>query len=475
MHFQHAIGALRPNHGVMERIHGDQSCASGSETGGIIARLQSTGSENAGTIHPIKRHRSSRAIVFWPRRRGSVTRVSMLIGTTLRGLVKARRAHMCVIQGAILTTLLLLTSHALDTPKDKKERHEGGKELTLSAEPTSSREKVETVRVARLVKDEHGNVSSNSLPPSPSPDGEWHTQIEAILTKDAEVRSDREQVHVLTYSDRNSKGLCLSLASADSHGFKPTVLGIEGSTFDHVADPKLKKLYGMQEFFNNPHLSSRVGIDEDSILLFADAMDVLYVGPLREAFDAFNDLTRNEKRDTIVVSAERNCWPYMLSEQELIPGGRQVCEGYPHGNSSYRYLNSGAYMGRFKPLKAFLNAAYSRINSTGDDQRAFHELYSKQVRHGRDDAYEIKLDHQSRLFQTGWSTHLGTTSHSIPESSGAYFDVGSGRILNTETGTRPFLVHFNGGKVALEPIARSILGRGNFTLEASSMRECGQN
>ena len=78
------------------------------------------------------------------------------------------------------------------------------------------------------------------------------------------------------------------------------------------------------------------------------------------------------------------------------------------------------------------------------------------VREGRDARFEIVVDHQSALFQTGHRTNLESIeTYNKPESGNAYFDSTEGRVYNSESGNRPFLVHFNGGKAAFEEVARS--------------------
>jgi len=45
------------------------------------------------------------------------------------------------------------------------------------------------------------------------------------------------------------------------------------------------------------------------------------------------------------------------------------------------------------------------------------------------------------------------------EENGAYYDIPSGRVINTEHDNRPFLVHFNGGKQALQPASAAVLAK----------------
>jgi hypothetical protein len=301
------------------------------------------------------------------------------------------------------------------------------------------------------------NEHQGEPPATPEPAAADPVDTVEVATDQVELRRDRDRILVVTYSDRVTAGLCLSMASAASQGFELHVLGISGQKFEDVDDPKLKKVYGMQNFMEDKDAHAQISLDDEDILVFADAGDVVYVGSIDEALQSFHEII-GSGHEQIVVAAERNCWPYMDGETERIPGGRILCAEYPK-KSSFRYLNAGAYAGRVKHIRSFLKILSSTIppKSASDDQLFFQQLYTKQVREGRDPTFQITPDHRSRLFQTGHLTHLETALFAKPEPNGAYFDIHRKRVINSETGSKPFLVHFNGEKVAFEPIARSVI------------------
>ena len=268
---------------------------------------------------------------------------------------------------------------------------------------------------------------------------------------------------VLTYSDRVTPGLCRSMATAALQGFELSVLGVDEESFTGFSgDPKMKKLLGMQALFQNNTLQSQFGLHDGSVLIFADAGDVLYLGGLDEVEKRWNALIAKHGDDFVLVAAERNCWPYMVKTQERIAGGARQCNEFPALNSTFHYVNSGAYMGKLKAVENLVAAAYSR--TTGDDQLSFHEVYAEYMSKGNisgqgpKPGLKIGLDSTASVFQTGWGTNLESgIKYTQHESKGAYYDQQSRRVINTEHDTKPIVVHFNGGKSALQLLASSVL------------------
>ena len=140
-----------------------------------------------------------------------------------------------------------------------------------------------------------------------------------------DIGQHRHIFSVLTYSDRVTPGLCRSMATAALQGFELSVLGVDEESFTGFSgDPKMKKLLGMQALFQNNTLQSQFGLHGGSVLIFADAGDVLYLGGLDEVEKRWNALTATHGDDFVLVAAERNCWPYMVKTQERIPA-RSCC------------------------------------------------------------------------------------------------------------------------------------------------------
>ena len=273
-----------------------------------------------------------------------------------------------------------------------------------------------------------------------------------------------DQVVVVTYSDRISEGLCRSMTSAAVHGFELRVFGLDAATSfaEFKGDPKKKKVLGMEKLFGNQTMQKQLGLHNESIIIFADAADVIYLDTLDKVKKRYFAISSEHGENSVLFAAERNCWPYMAGKQQRIPGGKAECAVFPDRNSTFRYLNSGAYIGKFRAIKAMLAAASEGLGAThADDQLTFHQLFSRQLQEGAhvldETGFTIVLDYKADLFQTGWGTNLESERFAEHDDSGAYYDTRSKQVINTEHGSTPFLVHFNGGKTALQPVANSVL------------------
>ena len=274
-----------------------------------------------------------------------------------------------------------------------------------------------------------------------------------------------DEITVITYSDRVTSGLCRSMVAAARHGFELYILGVDEASFSgFTGDPKMKKFLGMKALLSNETLFGTFGLHKSSTLIFADASDVIYLSNLKEVNERFHDISRERGENVVLVAAERNCWPYMVKEKEIIPGGTTKCAEFPSQNSTFRYLNSGAYIGKVEAVKAMIASAYERLGAARDDQLALHELYAEQLRdigkgNGGKYRFKIVLDQRALIFQTGWGTNLEGERYADREENGAYYDTQGGRVINTEHDTEPFLVHFNGGKSALQPVSAAVLAK----------------
>ncbi|KAF4739971.1 hypothetical protein FOZ62_018329, partial [Perkinsus olseni] len=129
----------------------------------------------------------------------------------------------------------------------------------------------------------------------------------------------------------------------------------------------------------------------DALMLFNDALDVWFTPHSSEG--AFVDAFEKELQipdDTILVSAERNCWP---------PADRMpYCRDYPpnkHG-TTYKYANTGGWMGRVKTSVFLLQAWTACILDGKDEQGCVQWFYrdaleSRKYREGVG-AFKIALD-----------------------------------------------------------------------------------
>jgi hypothetical protein len=265
----------------------------------------------------------------------------------------------------------------------------------------------------------------------------------------------------MTFSDRVTDGACLGLETAAMAGMELKLIGVDGGVdgqfdYSYVKNVKTKKLFGWIKVLTE--LGDEYGIRDDTLVVLADATDVLYLQSADVVLSKYLALMDaiQPTRDLVIVSAERNCWPYMDGQRELQPGGREHCAKFPDGNgSSYKYLNSGSCCGPARALAQMLTDIKNKMETVNDDdQHCLQEAYMREIEGHGSDKYTIALDHKQQLFQTGWGSRLETSAYALYDAKGAYYNTTRGVIVNTEHNVEPAMVHFNGAKPAHVPIAK---------------------
>jgi hypothetical protein len=283
-----------------------------------------------------------------------------------------------------------------------------------------------------------------------------------------------KRVSVVTYTDRATDGLCLSALTAALQGIELVIVGVAGDEdheldFSNVTNAKTRKLHAFVALLTNDDLWSKYVVspldtEEKHLVVFVDASDVLYLKPSEYIASAYEKTIAehpghpHRETDVVLLAAERNCWPHMDGPRERIPGGRDFCANFDTlvaEASSFKYPNSGGFMGPRKALAKAIDDIRSEMRTAEDDDQL---CVQKAMIRRQDATYDFRLDYKSRVFQTGWGTNLETKDFGV-QSVGAYFDANRSVILNTEHGTEPAIVHFNGGKVALTPVGEALLKR----------------
>lgn len=293
-----------------------------------------------------------------------------------------------------------------------------------------------------------------------------------------------KRVSVVTYTDRATDGLCLSALTAALQGIELIIVGVAGDNadgeldFSNVTNAKTRKLHAFVALLTNDELWSKYVVspsetEEKHLVLLVDASDVLYLKPAEYIASAYEKTTaeyhgHHRDRDVVLLAAERNCWPHMDGRRERIRGGTDFCANFDNlmksdatKSSSFKYPNSGGFMGPREALASAIDDIRSEMRTAEDDDQLC--VQKAMIRRGsRENAtYDFRLDYESRVFQTGWGTNLETKDFGIhsAQAVGAYFDANRSVVLNTEHGTEPAIVHFNGGKVALTPVGEALLKR----------------
>ena len=151
-------------------------------------------------------------------------------------------------------------------------------------------------------------------------------------------------------------------------------------------------------------------VSGDEEVLFVDGYDVVFSE--RDCWQGIKERFRASGAE-VLVSAERNCYPYPIEAE------------YPACHTPYRFVNSGCYIGYCGALRRlFADMRVERIPAYVNDQAVFTDFYL--FRGG------FVLDHEANLFQ------------SLFAAEGDLRRDGEGYI-NTVTGSRPLILHGNGG------------------------------
>ena len=270
-----------------------------------------------------------------------------------------------------------------------------------------------------------------------------------------------------TYSDHITGGMCASGETAAMNDIDLQILGARGAkdpfAYPEVKNVKTKKVFAFLHALTNEVWRKKFGIGDDTIVSVGDATDVLYFKHKSEVIRAFEEIETESKvgdNKLVVVSSERNCWPWMIHGKERLPNGTAICASFPDAPSSYKYLNSGSLMGRAKGLAELLRDIVDRMQSVNeDDQMILANAFLRQStsKTSSDTPYVIALDYMQRLFQTAYDGQLESRNFAQYRAKDAYYDRAHTQVVNTETHTTPVIVHFNGLKANLFPITRHFL------------------
>ena len=332
--------------------------------------------------------------------------------------------------------------------EDKKEEIEKAKKERDHQLDTLERRSEAKKRVIEQLKEEARNIHKH--------DSESADLGEAI-----------KEAVFFTYSDHITGGMCASGETAAMNDIDLQILGARGAkdpfAYPDVKNVKTKKVFAFLHALTNEVWRKKFGIGDDTIVSVGDATDVLYFKHRSEVIRAFEDIETESKvadNKLVVVSSERNCWPWMIHGKERLPNGTAICASFPDAPSSYKYLNSGSLMGRAKGLAELLRDIVDRMQSVNeDDQMILANAFLRQStsKTSSDTPYVIALDYMQRLFQTAYDGQLESRNFAQYRAKDAYYDRAHTQVVNTETHTTPVIVHFNGLKANLFPITRHFL------------------
>ena len=217
-------------------------------------------------------------------------------------------------------------------------------------------------------------------------------------------------IKVLTVATENNDGLRLLLDSAKKFGIKVEVLGLDKEWNDGGNKPRLDYPGGGQKV--NLLKEKLKEFDDDDIVVFTDAYDVVYNSNLNEMIGKFKS-----SGSDLVFGAEFYCWP-----------DENLKRTYPLGPNDKHFLNSGVFIGYVKKLKEVTSPP---INDEDDDQLYYTHRFLERVNMGD---MSVGLDYLSHIFQTCLAN----------KAEALRVDGTKSRFWNATYKTIPSIIHGNG-------------------------------
>ncbi|XP_069364652.1 procollagen-lysine,2-oxoglutarate 5-dioxygenase [Maniola hyperantus] len=235
-----------------------------------------------------------------------------------------------------------------------------------------------------------------------------------LFARNAEGNSEKPAVKVFTVATEDNHGLQRFLRSAKIYGIDVEVLGMGqkwvGGNMNHPGGGQKVRIL-KQKLFSMQKLPNR-----DSIILFTDSYDVIFLSKLDDIVEKFKSMSVR-----VLFAAEPFCWP-----------DASLAKKYPDTTVINPYLNSGGIIGYLPELQKVLE--FKEIRDRDDDQLFYTEAYlNDKLRR----SHRLALDHKAQIFQNlnGALSDVQLITNSTDEPP---------YIKNLLTNERPLIVHGNG-------------------------------
>ena len=212
---------------------------------------------------------------------------------------------------------------------------------------------------------------------------------------------------VVTVATDNNDGLQRYLKSAEHFNIKPLVVGLgeKWQGGDLRYDTGGAQKINMLQKALKPHEN-----DENTVLLFTDAYDVIFQDGSDKILTAFL-----ESKARILFSAEDLLWPDLSLESE-----------YPEVEGK-RFLCSGGIIGYAKEFTKLINLR-ADVKDDEDDQLYYTKFYlNPETR----ESLGMKLDHNADIFQN-------------MNGARKEMELNENKLLNIKYNTQPMILHGNG-------------------------------
>lgn len=232
------------------------------------------------------------------------------------------------------------------------------------------------------------------------------------------LATPRPRFHAATYANVLDQRLAMSFGSAEGHGFFPVVLGL---------GVEANWAWGLDALIDRLRDYVFTQTEEDDIILFFDAFDVVFVAGRDEMVDRYLEMEARMGIE-LVYSAEEEC-SYAERKAE-----------FKNTSTPYRYLNSGVYMGRSRRFRDLLKdpLAGNVVDKAGKKIR----LQNWHIQYYLDNQDSVMLDSGCELVT--FASGVDNLYISSLRPTGTNLVLEGDRIRNTLTGTFPSVIHFAG-------------------------------
>lgn len=205
------------------------------------------------------------------------------------------------------------------------------------------------------------------------------------------------KLHFCTVASTKKNGLKQLLKSCRENKIDLQVLGFE-KPFRGFCE----KFIQMLEYIKT--------LNDEDIILFTDAYDSLVLSNEKTILEKFFSM-----QSPFVISCEKNCWP-----------DKELSALYPATPFSFRYINTGSYIGYVGFLKRYFQTLMP-FKAEDNDQRLITLDYLKHPE-------KYTLDTSCKIFLPTWGI----------ESTGLSIDQKKRSVFCFETQNSPCIIHGNG-------------------------------
>eukprot|EP00931_Biecheleriopsis_adriatica_P120296 TRINITY_DN95410_c0_g1_i1.p1 TRINITY_DN95410_c0_g1~~TRINITY_DN95410_c0_g1_i1.p1 ORF type:complete len:391 (+),score=37.62 TRINITY_DN95410_c0_g1_i1:59-1231(+) len=234
------------------------------------------------------------------------------------------------------------------------------------------------------------------------------------------------KLHALTYSSTVDERLALPFASGEFYGIYPVVVGYGSES---------AWAYGLSKLANRVRSYIWNHTEPDDIVLFFDAFDTIFLGTSDEIVSRYLQMESRYQRK-LFYNADPVCTTPCEHEETI---ASKI-------NSSWRYLNSGIYIGRSSVFREIYRDPIPDplVDKQGQPKRwqYFHVEYY--VEHTE----TVAVDSNCEMLQLVYNVdnlYINTQHASFSNKPGGHgLKISGGKLHNTMTDSFPLIAHFAG-------------------------------